>query len=122
MPGAAIAADKVNSLTDVANPNGRSTAMDAVREAASCREAVNRADLLQGVNPDLVDEIHAVLDALPHAVDQALLAALQSVLDRGVAVTVGWELGRLIGLRLEEDGDGVRIVLITPDGREFTRR
>lgn len=96
--------------------------MDAVREAASCREAVNRADLLQGVNPDLVDEIHAVLDALPHAVDQALLAALQSVLDRGVAVTVGWELGRLIGLRLEEDGDGVRIVLITPDGREFTRR
>jgi hypothetical protein len=121
MPGALIAADKANSLFDVTNADGRSTASDALSGATRVREAVNKANLLEGVDAALQNEIHAVLEALPPAVDQALLAALQSVLSRGVAVSVSWELGRPIGLRLEEDGEnGVRIVLITPDGREFT--
>jgi hypothetical protein len=99
-------------------------AHEAVIGAHSVREAVERVGLLVGMEDPIVGEALAVLEGLPRAIDAALLAALKSSLERRIPVSLEWEEGEVMGLRMKEVGDGagrVDIVVITPHGRHFVR-
>ncbi|HEY3843260.1 MAG TPA: hypothetical protein VGL48_08405 [Acidimicrobiales bacterium] len=124
MPAAAPVTQKANQILNGSDPMAQEAAHEAVIGAHSVREAVERVGLLVGMEDPIVGEALAVLEGLPRAIDAALLAALKSSLERRIPVSLEWEEGEVMGLRMKEVGDGagrVDIVVITPHGRHFVR-
>jgi hypothetical protein len=122
MPAAAPVTHKANQILDGTDLTAQEAAHEAVIGAHTVREAVERVRLLEGMDDPIVTEALAVLEGLPRAVDGALLAALKSALERRIPVGLEWEEGDIMGLRINEVGDGaghVDIVVITPHGRHF---
>jgi hypothetical protein len=123
MPGAAPARQKANQLFDVTNRDLNERARRAVRSASTVAEAAESANLYEEMDEAIENEVRLVLAALPEAIDQALLGAVRSGLERGITVAVDWEEGSPVALRIAEvDGDDPRldIVVITPHGDEYT--
>lgn len=118
MPAIVVLEPLNQLLADPAGP-GYQTAAAAVGLAGSVREALERVDVLGGFTPEIQAEARAVLDALPEAVHDALLAALRSGLRRQLPIRLRWAESDVASVRVTEVGNRVRIKIKTPDGREF---
>ena len=112
---------RINELLDREDLDAYRNAQQVVAAAASVRDAVERTAILDGFTPAEATETLAVLDALPAAVDAAILAALRSALAREVPGRFEWHEGAFIELRTwEEPGSGrLHIVLVSPPGQTF---
>lgn len=125
MPGATRAVEKFNHHLDGHHTEARSAALGAVSGAASIKDVIERSHFLEGMDEATASEVLAVLSALPPAIDKAFLATLQSTLERGIPVGIGWKVGVHFALRVEEITDEgaarVDIVLFTPNGRKFVK-
>lgn len=94
---------------------------ETVRRAVRDFGILNRlAEPLDPNGVDIAAEARALLRALPSAVDQALLSALRSGFARELPIRLRWVEGDALAVRVSETNGWVRIVLETPDGREFT--
>ena len=99
----------------------------AVVEASdTVRDAVEAAGVLDRLDSDEVRvEARAVLDAIPPAVDEAIIAALESAFERRLPVEMVWIPSEFetIEARVSEDpyDDArlVRIAFVCPDGATF---
>ena len=97
----------------------------AVQSAQTVRDAVETVGILGQHTDPVVIEARAVLEAIPAAVNAAILAALGSAFERGVPVALEWVQvdSGTIEVRLSEephrDGVRVRIAFVSPDGRTF---
>ncbi|HVA09358.1 MAG TPA: hypothetical protein VNG12_21710 [Acidimicrobiales bacterium] len=125
MPAAQQVTTKSNTMLGGSDADGQQDIIEALTGASSVREAAERVHLLDGMDEKLAEEARAVLDRLPKSVDQAILAALRSGVERGATTTVGWEEGEDIAVRVSESGEGddhrVHVLVITPHGRHFRR-
>ena len=97
----------------------------AVEAADTVRDAVESIGILDALEADVAEEARAVLDAIPPAVDEAIIAALENAFERGVPVTLEWVEGDrgTIEVHVSEephrDGVRVRIAVVSPDGATF---
>ena len=57
----------------------------AVDAADTVRDAVESLGILDELEPDVAEEARAVLDAIPPAVDEAIIAALENAFEHGRA-------------------------------------
>jgi hypothetical protein len=97
----------------------------AVEAADTVRDAVEGIGILDTLEPDVAVEARAVLDAIPPAVDEAIIAALENAFERGVPVVLEWveadsesiEVG--ISEERHRDEVRVRIAIVSPDGSTF---
>jgi hypothetical protein len=125
MPAAGPIKREARRFLDGNSREDQEAAHLAVTGASSVREAIERVGLLDALDDPDVAESLAVLNALPQAVDRALLATLGSALERGVPVDLDWREAGFIGLHIKEVGQGdagqVEIVLLTPNGRTFVQ-
>lgn len=87
--------------------------------AASVRAVLEGINVLEAFAEPIGIEARAVLDALPAAVDGALLGALRAACDRGMPIRLRWVEAESIALRVSEGRGHVRITLETPHGTEF---
>jgi hypothetical protein len=121
MPAAAPVTHKANQILDGTDPVAQGVAREAVAGASTVHEAIERVGLLEGMGDPIVAEARLVLAQLPQAIDQALLAALRSALERRIPVGVEWEQGEEISLRITEATRGhVLVVLVTPHGSTYS--
>ena len=67
---------KINELLARDDLDAYRNGQQAVSGAASVRDAVERSNILDGFTAEEAAEARAVLDALPPAIDAAILAAL----------------------------------------------
>jgi hypothetical protein len=97
----------------------------AVESADTVRDAVEAIGILDALEADVADEARAVLDAIPPAVDEAIIAALENAFERGVSVILEWVEGErgTIEVHVSEEeyrgGVRVRLVVVSPDGATF---
>ena len=101
-------------------------AQSVVEAADTVQEAVESAGVLERLNSeDGRVEARAVLDAIPPAVDAAIIAALESAFEYRMPVEVRWVRSEteMMEVRISEDpyNDAplVRIVFVCPDGATF---
>lgn len=112
--------NRINGLLARDDFNAYRNGQQAVSAATSVRDAVERTTILDGFTPAEAAEARAVLDALPRAVDAAILAALRSAFARDAPGLFEWHEGAFIELRTwEEPGGRLRIVLVSPQGQTF---
>jgi hypothetical protein len=111
---------RINELLAGDDLNAYRNGHQAVSGAASVRDAVERTAILDGFTQEQATEARAVLDALPPAIDAAILAALGSAFARDAPALFEWHEGAFIELRTwEEPGGRLRMVLVSPQGQEF---
>ena len=97
----------------------------AVEAADTLRDAVEAVGILDTVDAQVALETRAVLDAIPAAADEAVIAALESAFERNVPVFLDWVPvdSSSIEVRVSEetDGDGIRVRIdfASPNGRVF---
>src|ERR1700692_2649315 len=91
--------NQINGLLARDDLNAYRNGQQAVSAAASVRDAVERTAILDGFTPQEATEARAVLDALPRAVDAAILAALRSAFAREAPGLFEWHEGAFIELR-----------------------
>jgi hypothetical protein len=97
----------------------------AVENADTVRDAVEAIGILDTLETDVADEARAVLDAIPPAVDEAIIAALENAFERGMSVILEWVQGErgTIEVHVSEeefrDGVRVRLAVVSPDGAAF---
>ena len=116
-----IMTTQINRLLTGEDQAAYSSGQQAVSAATSVRDAVERTTILDGLTAAEATEARAVLDALPPAVDAAILAALRSAFARNAPGRFEWHEGAFIELRTwEEPGSGrLRIVLVSPQGQQY---
>jgi hypothetical protein len=113
-------ANRINGLLAGDDVDAYRSGRQAVSAATSVRDAVERSTILNDFTPAQAAEARAVLDALPRAVDAAILAALRSAFARDAPGLFEWHEGAFIELRTwEEPGGRLRIVLVSPQGQTF---
>lgn len=111
----------------LADPDGGDYAnvQAAVEAADTVRDAVDAVGILEERTDDILPEALAVLDAIPAAVDEAIIAALENTFERGVPVVLDWVEAdtATIEVRVSEEpyrGDvRVRINFVSLDGETF---
>ena len=116
----------LNDMLADADADDYTTVRAAVEAAETVRDAVERVGILDlHPDPEVVVEARAVLDAIPTAIDAAILAAVENAFERGVPVALEWvpvDSGA-IEVRLSEEpyGDGVRVHIgfVSPNGNTF---
>ena len=97
----------------------------AVEAADTVRDAVESLGILDALEPDVAEEARAVLDAIPPAVDKAIIATLENALEHRHHVALEWVEGDhgMIEVHISEeatrDGIRVRIAVVSPDGATF---
>jgi hypothetical protein len=105
---------------EYANAQAVVEASDTVLDAVEASGVLDRLDSDEGRV-----EARAVLDAIPPAVDEAIIAALESAFERRLPVEVVWVPSdfETIEARISEDpyedGQLVRIAFVCPDGATF---
>ena len=122
---AAVILTELNEM--LADPDGGDYAnvQAAVEAADSVRDAVEAVGILEERIDDIVPEALAVLDAIPAAVDEAIIVALENAFERRVPVVLGWVEAdtATIEVRVSEEphrGDvRVRIHFVSLDGERF---
>ena len=110
-------------LADPAAP-AYATAAAVAAEATSCRNAVDRLGVLEGLDPDVVREAAAVFAAMPAEVDQGILGALRAGFARGSSMELHWEADTSTGEptvahRVDEQSDRLHVYVIAPNGQRF---
>ncbi len=122
MAGAAVVGP-LNAILSNNDPEAYGNAERAVRTASSVCHAVEAVGVLDGLaNQDAAAEARAVFDALPPALDGAILGALARALGDGQPVVVAWEAGDALAVRIwEEPGDDatLHVVVVSPDGATY---
>ena len=110
----------LNEILEGGNQAAYAGARSALEAADTVRDAVEAVGVLDGLDADLVIEARAVLDAIPPSLDQAIIGALESAFEDGVAMFVEWVEGETMEVRIFEEPDGrVHIVFISPIGSTF---
>jgi|SRR5258708_4041097 hypothetical protein len=115
----------LNRMLEAAQLDAYANVVAAVEAADTVSDAVESIGILDTLDADVAEEARAVLDAIPPAVDEAIIAALESAFERGVPVVLDWvegERGTIEVLVSEEQhGSGVRvrIAVVSPDGATF---
>ena len=105
---------------EYANAQAVVEASDTVLDAVESAGVLDRLE-----SDDARVEARAVLDAIPPAVDEAIIAALESAFERRLPVEVVWVPSEFetIEARISEDpyrdGRLVRIAFVCPDGAIF---
>lgn len=86
--------------------------------ATTLPAAVDALDLLDAVDEQYHDEARLALEAVPAAVEQALLGAVVNAASRGIPVIIQWKPGSHVELQVWEavadDLGHVGILLISP--------
>src|ERR1700728_16158 len=119
---AALMLTGLNRMLEDSSLEGYAT-VEAAADAV--RDAVEGIGILDTLEPDVALEARAVLDAIPPAVDEAIIAALENAFERGVPVVLEWveadgdsiEVG--VSEERHRDDVRVRIALVSPDGATF---
>jgi hypothetical protein len=94
---------------------------DAVRAADTLSAAVEQMGLYddESLEADARTEARALLDTLPRAVDEAIIAAAESAFEEGIGILAEWQAGPTIEVRIAEVQDAgvtrLRIALISPE-------
>ena len=118
MPAAVI----LESLSEMLSDPTSQAYLDiaaAVESADSVGEALLGSGVLAALEGDVTTEANAVAGAIPPAVDEAIMGALESAFERAVPVSVGWTQGERISVSVSEQPSGVSIQLSSPDGRTY---
>jgi hypothetical protein len=118
MPAAAVFGELNRRLADPSDDAYRLLA-ELVESADSVHDALVATGVLSSLGPDAVDEANAVAGAIPPAVDEAIMGALESAFERAVAVTLTWAEGERIAVSVSEQPHGVSIQFVSPDGRSY---
>jgi hypothetical protein len=115
----------LNDLLADAGHEDYANVQAAVEAAERVRDAVEAVGILETLEEDVAFEARAVLDAIPAAVDDVIIAALESAFERGATVFLDWleDESRPFEVRISEEPHGdtvqVRIVFVSPNGRTF---
>ena len=115
----------LNRMLESADLEAYADVEAAVEDADSVRDAVEAIGILDALEADVAEEARAVLDAIPPAVDEAIIAALESAFERGVSVVLEWVEGNrgTIEVHVSEEphrgGVRVRLAVVSPDGATF---
>jgi hypothetical protein len=115
----------LNRMLEDSELEAYANVVSAVEAADTVRDAVEGVGILDTLEPDVVIEARAALDAIPPAVDEAIIAALENAFERGVPVVLEWVEGDgdTIEVGVSEErhlgGVRVRIALVSPDGAMF---
>jgi len=115
----------LNRMLEAADRNAYADVEAAVEAADTVSDAIETIGILDSLEPDVAEEARAVLEAIPPAVDESIIAALENAFERGVPVVLEWiEGGRgsieaLISEEAHGHGARVRIALFSPDGATF---
>ncbi len=115
----------LNRMLEAADRNAYADVEAAVEAADTVSDAIETIGILDSLEPDVAEEARAVLEAIPPAVDESIIAALENAFERGVPVVLEWiegERGSIEVLISEEahgHGTRVRIALFSPDGATF---
>jgi hypothetical protein len=119
MPGSA----RVEATTEAAVGTPGSTnyaqAKTHVTAQMSIRDTVEHPRFLGTMTNKEKREIRAVLRAVPPDVDRAFMTSLSDALDHNARIEFEWRKGDF-GHEVTTQGDTVHLVLVTPDGRNFT--
>jgi len=112
---------KINEVLARDDLDAYRNGQQALLGAASVRDVIERTNILDGLTAEEAAEARAVLDALPPAIDAAILAALGTASARDAPGRFEWHEGAFIELRVWEEPTGgrVHIVLVSPQGQEF---
>jgi hypothetical protein len=100
-------------------------AQAAVEAADTVRDALEAFGAIDELTDREAAEARAVLDALPAAVDEAIIAAVENAFERQVPLVLEWveRADGPIEVRVSEephrDGVRVRIKFVSPDGATF---
>src|ERR1700733_9550177 len=123
----AVTLEPLNDMLANAGSQGYADAQAALEAADTVREAVEGLGMLDELADDVVAEAHAVFDAFPAAVEEAVIAALESAFERTVPVVLEWlrDDDATIEARVFEDADPlgsgarVHISVVSPYGATF---
>jgi hypothetical protein len=120
---------RLNNMLNGENATAYSHAATVVAAATSVAAAVEASGVYDGdpaaggvVPAAQIDESKAVFGALPHSVDQSILAALKSAFARHAAIRVAWmeSLGPMqVHVQESINHDLVIIHLLCPSGETF---
>jgi hypothetical protein len=122
MPAAIVLTPLNQMMSDPTSREYRDVAA-AVEAAGTVHDAVTGTGVLGRFEADVVTEAHAVLDAIPPAIDGAIMAALASAFGRGVPVALTWIEDLKVAVRVwEQPHRGrvlVNILFMSPNGQTF---
>jgi hypothetical protein len=116
----------LNDILRDASRDEYANAQSVVEAADTVREAVESAGVLERLSSDRGRvEARAVLAAIPPAVDEAIIAALENAFERRLPVEVSWLETDVetIEARISEEpfriGRLIRITFVCRDGARF---
>jgi hypothetical protein len=123
----AVILGPVNGMLADASSSDYATVQAAVAAAETVTGAVEALGVLETQTDEVVVEARAVLEALPAAVDEAVMAALENAFARGLPVVLAWvqEDSATIAVRVSEEPDAdngvvrVRLDFLAPRGDAF---
>ncbi len=122
MPAAVVLTPLNRMLSDPTSQDYQNAAA-AVEAADTVHDAVIGTGVLGQFEADVVTEARAVFDAIPPAIDEVIMAALESAFERGVPVTLTWIEDLKIAVRVWEQPRGggvlVNILFMSPNGQAF---
>ena len=122
MPAAVVLFPLNQMMSDPSSQEYRNV-VAAVEETATVHEAVVATGILGQFEAEVVTEARAVLDAIPPAIDEAIMAALGSAFGREVPVVLTWIEDPKIAVRVWEQPQGggvlVNILFMSPHGLTF---
>lgn len=119
MPAAIVFRDLNSMLADPSADAYRDAAA-AVAAADSVSDALASSGVLElEDDPSIAIEASAVVRAIPPAVDEAIMGALESAFERAVPVSLGWTRGERISVSVSEQPSGVSIEFTSPHGGTF---
>jgi hypothetical protein len=113
-------------LADASSPD-YATVQAAVAAAENVTGAVEALGVLDAQSDEVLLEARAVFQALPAAVDEAIMAALENAFARGLPVVLAWvqDDSATIAVRVSEEPDAdngvvrVRLDFLAPPGDAF---
>jgi hypothetical protein len=113
----------LNTMLGGGNRTAYESARSALADADSVQDALEAIGILDDLDDDVAVEARAVLGAIPVAVDESIIAALESAFERDVPALIEWVEGDSLAVMISEEPHGddirVRIVFVAPDGSTF---
>ena len=83
----------LNRMLEAADSDAYADVEAAVEAADTVGDAIETTGILETLEPDVAEEARAVLEAIPPAVDESIIAALENAFERGVPVVLEWVEG-----------------------------
>ena len=121
--------EQLNQILGYVTSEDYATAQAVVEAADTVREAIETGGVLDRLENEAGRaEARAVLELIPPALDEAIIATLESAFERRLPVEVRWHEthDEVIEVRVSEepphDPQRVHIVFVSPEGDWFLRR